>query len=190
MSDTGLSLVPGRSCGECSACCQYVSIDAPEMTKHDGVLCRHYSAGCTIYDKRPGLCRDFFCGWRHFPLSDQWRPDRCGFLLIAGADETPDGRQDSVRIHLFGKHERILWPPLISYIGHLLQRDVPVFLSVPGPRGFAAARVFLSASANVHNAFASNDPQAIAAVLMDCVQICVEHPKERAVFVNKPKQTT
>lgn len=182
-------LVANRTCGDCTVCCQHLTIDCAEMTKLPGVLCRHSGAGgqCAIYEKRPTNCREFFCGWRQSPLPEAWRPDRCEVLLVAGTDVAPDGRQDGVRIHLFGGLDRIFWPPLIAYLRELLQNDIPAFLSVPGPHGHVAARVYLSGSANLRNAFASNDMSRIAAVLSDAVQTCLEHPKEAVSFVHSPK---
>lgn len=189
MSDNpDIPLVPGRSCGECNACCDVPTIDTADLIKKPGVLCRHWRGGCSIYEKRPGTCREFFCGWRLIPLPEDWRPDRLKVLLIMGTDVAADGRQDGVRIHLFGPHNRILWAPLVNFIQYMLNQNVPVFLSVSGEPGEVAARVPLSDSQNLRNAFASGDPQQIAAVLMDCVAICVEHPKEQVVFENKPPE--
>jgi hypothetical protein len=70
------TLVPGRSCGECSLCCKVMQVD--EFEKPQGVWCRHCApgrGGCTIHADRPPVCREFFCGWLMWPrLGPEWRP--------------------------------------------------------------------------------------------------------------------
>ena len=49
------NLVPGRECGECSVCCETLTINTPALTKLPDVLYAHRvkPAGCGIYDLRP-----------------------------------------------------------------------------------------------------------------------------------------
>jgi len=68
------------SCGDCTACCKALSID--EIDKPAGVMCTHCGKGCTIYDKRPDVCREFECAY----LVGKWnnenlRPDNSGIIL-------------------------------------------------------------------------------------------------------------
>ncbi len=77
-------IVPGRSCGDCTACCVWLRID--ELDKPPGVPCRNLApgGGCGIHPDRPEVCRRFFCHWMTDPeLGDDWRPDRAGFLIAA-----------------------------------------------------------------------------------------------------------
>jgi hypothetical protein len=56
--------VDGRSCGNCSLCCKLAKVD--ELDKPSGVWCRHCApgrGGCTIYETRPPVCRNYFCSW-------------------------------------------------------------------------------------------------------------------------------
>jgi hypothetical protein len=74
--------VTGRSCGECTLCCKLMSI--PELHKPEASWCAHCKPGqgCSIYQERPGSCRDFACKWlldRH--LSDIWYPRRSKIVL-------------------------------------------------------------------------------------------------------------
>lgn len=67
----------GRSCGECSLCCYL--LDVPEAGKPDGPHwcphCRPGAGGCSIYDKRPDICRRYACMWLVNPgLGNHWRP--------------------------------------------------------------------------------------------------------------------
>lgn len=73
-----------RSCGECSVCCDYVSID--ELQKPARTPCRHLSPagyGCAIYESssRPKVCHDFQCAWRRGVGREEDRPDRIGAMV-------------------------------------------------------------------------------------------------------------
>jgi hypothetical protein len=50
-------------CGNCSVCCKIPSI--PEINKPSNTWCHHYAkgVGCSIYQDRPQVCRDFKCYW-------------------------------------------------------------------------------------------------------------------------------
>ena len=83
-----VSLVPGRSCGDCSLCCKLIRVDA--FAKPPGVWCPHCApggGGCRIYDSRPAECRDFYCAWLASPtLGEEWRPSRCKLVLRVESD--------------------------------------------------------------------------------------------------------
>jgi hypothetical protein len=57
--------VRGRSCGECSMCCNLLEIKTPELRKPANQGCRHCLPrnGCAIYERRPPVCRTFACLW-------------------------------------------------------------------------------------------------------------------------------
>jgi hypothetical protein len=78
-----VSLVPGRSCGECSLCCKLLHIQA--FNKPAGVWCAHCApgrGGCMIHATRPTECREFFCAWITTPtLGEEWRPNKCRMFL-------------------------------------------------------------------------------------------------------------
>jgi hypothetical protein len=67
---------PGRSCGACSLCCKLAQVD--ELDKPSGVWCRHCApgrGGCTIYETRPPVCRNWFCAWiLDARLGSEWYP--------------------------------------------------------------------------------------------------------------------
>ena len=74
-----------RPCGECSLCCNLLSIE--ELEKPEHVWCRYFAkgVGCSIHPERPQVCRDFQCLWTFAaPLDERWRPDRCGFVMRPG----------------------------------------------------------------------------------------------------------
>jgi hypothetical protein len=68
--------VDGRSCGNCSLCCKLAKVD--ELDKPSGVWCRHCApgrGGCTIYETRPPVCRNYFCSWIvDSRLGPEWYP--------------------------------------------------------------------------------------------------------------------
>jgi Fe-S-cluster containining protein len=56
----------GRSCGECSLCCKLPPIDTPELQKQANTWCPHCrpgKGGCSDYETRPTLCRNYRCLW-------------------------------------------------------------------------------------------------------------------------------
>jgi hypothetical protein len=67
----------GHRCGNCTLCCFILGVDTPDLTKPPDTKCRHCvaSKGCTIYERRPALCRAFHCQWLTDPsLGDLWYP--------------------------------------------------------------------------------------------------------------------
>jgi hypothetical protein len=142
MRITDLDLVPGRACGDCTACCTVMAIDQPDIQKEAGVPCRHCRNGCAIYDTRPGLCRDFHCGWRQLPILDEnWRPDRSGvFVEIESIDA-----ETVLSLVLIGnplKTVRQDW--FLDFVATGVRGSVRLELGLPGPRGFQGASVPLN----------------------------------------------
>jgi len=145
-------LVFGRQCGSCTACCQALSIEAPTLTKPNGVACPHLcGTGCNTYDARPGVCRDWYCGWRMFAgLDDRWRPDRCGFLVEMLFDTLPEGfTEPALRFTLLWSVDDLFWPPFVELVTRAVAMRQPVFLCLPGPAGYLPAQSLLNVPAFV-----------------------------------------
>src|SRR5262245_15487060 len=56
------TILPGRSCGECSLCCELLRIDS--LAKPVGTWCPHCKpgkGGCVIYGEHPVECQRFIC---------------------------------------------------------------------------------------------------------------------------------
>jgi len=89
----------GRSCGPCTACCKPFAID--EIGKVDAGWCKHsiVRKGCSIYDARPHACRIFKCAWLAGIGDENLRPDRIGFLILAGKLDVPE--REIVHIHFY-----------------------------------------------------------------------------------------
>ena len=139
---TDIELVPGRECGECTVCCTAMAIDKPEIQKEAGVTCRHCITGCAIYETRPALCRDFYCGWRHLPiLDDSWRPDRSGvFVELEPVDD-----QTGLSLVLVGNPLKTVRQPwFIEFVTTGVRGDLPLLLGIPGPRGHQGASLLLN----------------------------------------------
>jgi hypothetical protein len=137
-----LDLVPERTCGECTLCCTVMAIDKPDIQKDAGVICRHCRGGCAIYETRPALCRDYHCGWRQLPiLDDSWRPDRSGvFVEIEVIDD-----QTVISMVLVGNPLKTVRQPwFIDFVVTGVRGNVPLYLGIPGPKGFQGASLPLN----------------------------------------------
>ena len=82
-----MTAAPGKECGSCTMCCKVLDIE--ELEKPAGPLCGHCSAskGCSIYKKRPQVCRDFECEWlTERSLARPLKPDLTGTILMIDPD--------------------------------------------------------------------------------------------------------
>jgi hypothetical protein len=80
----------GRACDDCTACCFVMGV--AEVPTPFYSHCPHTcSAGCDIYGKHPGACRDFYCEWLIGRLGPDDRPDKLGLLFVANRLRNPDG---------------------------------------------------------------------------------------------------
>ena len=128
-----------RECGACNACCVSLKLASPELRKKAGTPCRHLnSAGCGIYQDRPGVCARFLCGWRLFEeLDDSWRPDLSGVLITRKAPaELPLQWRSApygVRMDIIAGEAAILRRSFAAYALRLMKQDIAVFLSAASP---------------------------------------------------------
>lgn len=76
-------LLAGRSCGDCTVCCDALKIDASDFQKAAGTPCVHSTShGCAIHAVRPDVCRAWFCAWRRVEtMPETARPDLCGLMV-------------------------------------------------------------------------------------------------------------
>ncbi len=82
-----------RSCGKCTACCTTPTLAVPGCNPLGGV-CAHLRKtsrgrrpGCSIYEDRPQLCRDYACYWRLGVLTTKERPDNLGLIFDSSAPQ-------------------------------------------------------------------------------------------------------
>lgn len=170
-------LVPGRTCGECSVCCEFFAIDTAELQKAQDVVCPHCirPAGCGIYDSRPPICREWHCGWRRLPALDwRWRPDQCGVLVEAvGAGSS----LTAVKFIIVGGPEVIGWPPLVEYAADLIGLGVLVSLSARGTPGHVLGMMRLND--RLMSAALSRDTQRIRRELAAALDACLAYEAEQ-----------
>jgi len=145
----GMELIPGRDCGECTVCCTWPTINKPEIQKVSGATCKHCTGGgCAIYETRFPVCRGYFCAWRTVDIfGEDWRPDKSGVLPYVETEGIAEDFDLSTGIGLMlvGHAARIVrqrW--FQDFIITGVMNNVPLFLSLPGPRGHQAATVSLN----------------------------------------------
>ena len=145
----GMTLVAGRECGACTVCCTVPTINKPEIQKLSGATCRHCTgAGCAVYETRPPICRSYYCAWRTVEIfDDSWRPDRSGVMPYVETEGIYDALDLSTGngLILVGnplKTVRQRW--FQDFVTTGIMNSVPLFLSLPGPRGYQAATVSLN----------------------------------------------
>jgi len=144
-----VNLVAGRICGSCIACCVLLPVRATGFKKMPSTKCEHCRAGggCKIYETRPDACRSFNCMWLQAPnLDDVWRPDRSGVLITEELDDIPEGFKirPGFQFMVFAERTALDQPVLAGFIADLVAARVPAFLSIPGPPGCYAAKLFLN----------------------------------------------
>jgi hypothetical protein len=144
----GLTVVPGRDCGDCTLCCSVLLIDTPQIQKQVGTACRHCSGGCTIYQTRPEACREFLCAWRKLDiLGPEWRPDLSGILAQIETEDIPaaSGFAAGIGLMLVDNPLKTLRQKFfLDFVTMGIVSDIPLFLSLPGPPGHQAAKVLLN----------------------------------------------
>jgi hypothetical protein len=168
----GMTLVAGRECGACTVCCTVPSIDKPQIQKKSGATCKHCSAGgCTIYETRPPVCRGFYCAWRIMDIfGEDWRPDKSGVMPYLETDGIAPNFDLSTGIGLMlvGHPLKIVRQKWFQdFVVTGIANSVPLFLSLPGPRGYQAATASL------------NDEAMLAAVARGTVKDALEAMVER-----------
>jgi len=145
----GMTLIPGRDCGGCTVCCVFPTINKPEIQKLSGASCRHCAGGgCAIYETRPPVCRSYYCAWRTVDIfGDDWRPDKSGVLAYVETEGISEDFDLSTGIGLMLvdnplKTVRQKW--FQDFVVTGVMNSVPLFLSLPGPRGHQAATLSLN----------------------------------------------
>lgn len=132
------SLIAGRECGECFACCTIPGIDSDGLRKPAGVKCGHCAGqGCSIYASRPQACREFYCEWRYQTLlSDDWRPDRSGVMITSRFLQS-DGAEpaSAVVMIVFGDHAVIFDDGFAVFVATCIDRGLEAILTVPSGPG-------------------------------------------------------
>ena len=135
--------IQNRECGACTVCCTAKPISSGGMVKPPGITCEHCTThGCGIYETRYDICIGYLCGWKWAPfIPEEMRPDKSGLLFDIIQEPAKDGYVGEVIILAFKDPEdfaRGRGPDIISY---LIDQNVAVYLSRPGPPGMLNATV-------------------------------------------------
>ena len=145
----GMTLVEGRECGDCTVCCTWPTINKPEIQKVSGSTCKHCTTGgCAIYETRFPVCKGFYCAWRTVDIFDEdWRPDKSGVMPYVETEGISDDFDlgTGIGLMLVGNPLKIVrqrW--FQDFVVTGVMNSVPLFLSLPGPRGHQAATVSLN----------------------------------------------
>jgi uncharacterized protein len=85
----GTNMTTSRICGECSLCCKLLPIAV--LDKQANLWCQHCKPGngCSIYNTRPQVCRDYHCGWLLGVLNDNWYPTNCHMIVTLPYERHP-----------------------------------------------------------------------------------------------------
>ena len=177
MSGAAQTLVPGRECGSCTACCTHLLVHSPDFTKLQGVTCPNCERdhGCKIYATRPQACRNFVCGWRTMPMLDEhWRPDKSGVIVRVG--KTAAGAHEYYFV-LFGSKHVLSQPKFAGIIGRLVAEGQPTYLVLPGKPEEMSTKVYLNAGLNL--AVARRDLTGISSGLALAYESGMNAPREK-----------
>ena len=129
------SLVPQRSCGDCTVCCVELKIETAEISKEPGLPCEYKTEkGCGIYNDRFPICHSFHCLWRYIEaMPDEARPDRLGIMFGLAQPNKPENIFHSCYIHAlaFDDSAALEAKLAIQQLDMLAQGQLPIWASIP-----------------------------------------------------------
>ena len=180
------AVVSERECGACTVCCKVLPVATKELKKTANVLCQHCDEGrgCRIYDRRPVVCRGFYCEWLlNSQIPATWRPDKSGIFIERIArehiEEIPKGYADDYAISfMLVRPDAIERPALLETIAHYVTRRIATFLTIPGPAGYLPAQIFLNEF--LENAAIKRDFAGMMATLRQALAALSRQEFERA----------
>jgi hypothetical protein len=141
---------PGRSCGDCVACCQVLNIDQPDMLKPAGQMCLHCTGkGCGVYAVRPNVCREWDCAYKRIAsMPPETRPDKLGVLFTIDRQQRPRSPFD--RLYFVGlaiKDPKALYSKDTLNVAYMLANGpLPIYLSAGDQRELIYPREALAAA--------------------------------------------
>ena len=141
--------VENSACGGCTVCCVVPPVRSPQFSKTSGASCIHRrnGEGCSIHAARPEVCRDWYCGFRTLEfLTDEWRPDKCGLLVVPDDVGIPltFARRQGLKLIAFRQVDDLAAPFVVDMIAGLVFGEVPTFVAVPGPVGYHGAKALIN----------------------------------------------
>lgn len=125
-----------RACGECTACCTTLRVDA--LDKPPGTPCVHLGeARCGIYAGRPEECAAFQCCWlaKDPTLPASARPDRVGFVAYHSAVKAPGMDEPEPALYLWETNPEGLKHPAAKGMADAYRRVFHVvFIAADGTK--------------------------------------------------------
>ncbi|MEH6454795.1 MAG: hypothetical protein V7749_00605 [Cocleimonas sp.] len=145
-------LVKGRECGDCTVCCTYLRIEERPVNKPQDEPCKHLCVqGCGIYETRPSVCRNWFCGWRIMPqLDKEMRPDSSNVLI--SDFETGNEIKFSA---LTDPYVELMREDVLRYIAGAFNSGLKVFISFKVKDGHENIKLDIFSSSSYHQAHLS-----------------------------------
>lgn len=134
-----LTVLEGRSCGSCTACCSFPPIHADTLQKPANTLCPHCAEGqgCTVYDVRPQVCRGFYCGYFFLPeLGPEWHPSRSGVVIRSESFD-----QDAITLLILRLSSFLVSEDFAGMIGAWVERGIGIEFERVGPPGHLPAKM-------------------------------------------------
>jgi len=171
------TLVDGRECGECTACCKHLTIDSEELKKLPGILCEHCTEGkgCGIYEQRPSVCRNWYCAWRMLDnFDDGWRPDRSGVMVELAQGELPPGYNVGLKFTLIDNARYSA--EFVRVVSAYVDAGAAVFILVQGKPGHASGKTFIND--NMHDAAKRRSFEECSKHVAMAVQAAANHNGE------------
>jgi hypothetical protein len=154
---------PGRECGDCIACCVVPAIDVPELHKPDGVVCPNCTGrGCAIHERRPAVCRDFYCAYLRIPsMPPESRPDKLGVMFTLERQLPPSIVFEHVYyVAVATGDPRALQSPMTQNVIRMLAQSVlPVFITYRGSETYVGRKILVHPEPALANAIMNPAPQ-------------------------------
>lgn len=174
-------LVPARKCGECTACCQYLTIETEELVKLPNVNCQHLgeTGGCGIYASRPKTCDQWYCAWRTMPnLGDEWRPDKIGAMVEFARENFPEPftGKPGYRITILDREKLDTNMKLMAFVSTQITMGVPCIISYAGKSGEILAPALLNFA--LAPAVKEKNGEAIMEGIFKALEASEQQPKE------------
>lgn len=152
-----------KECGSCSVCCVALTIDEPELQKLADVPCVNIrpQGGCSIYEKRPDVCKGWTCGWLNLDrLSDSLRPDKSNLLIKI--------EESSITLQPIGNPERHLTTTeVLEFIANCIHGSFEIAISLPTKPGLPYIRNILNQTISITDTASENQirGKVIAAIM-------------------------
>jgi hypothetical protein len=70
-----------RQCGDCNMCCKWLYHIVDNKELKPGTPCFYLDGNCTVHEKRPQACRDYFCAYIQGLLPEWMKPNKCNILV-------------------------------------------------------------------------------------------------------------